>query len=270
MKIQTLFLEVSFNSYIPSTIIGLLGLAFAYLYFYLKNKDDKKLEAIKSIKSSDRLRAIETSLNELGVHIDTTTLDSNQKFQLLTRSLNAKIRKYLIFSITTIILAIIFALANRDQNNPNSNEPGGNEDPIKTVASEPVDTIGKGGVIDPPSVASSSDTIGAGKTAAPTPATIQKDRDIEQSELCELNHAKYTSGGDFYIRFYNQTNNTYEFTGQIDARSIHGTVIRNGDNLKIISGNATGKFALNEACNFLTGSFELDERVTSFDYQRVN
>jgi hypothetical protein len=101
--------DVSFVTYIPTTILGLLGLVFGYLYFYFKNKDSNRLQEIQSVNPNDRIRAIEMLLNDLGITIDTSSLDSNQKFELIKEMLKAKTRKYLIIAITSIIFSIIVA-----------------------------------------------------------------------------------------------------------------------------------------------------------------
>lgn len=113
-------LDINFTTYIPTTILGLLGLISGYLYFYFKNKDDNKLKQIESANPADRLRAIEMSLNELGVTIDTSNLDSTQKFILIGQMLKAKTKKYLIISITAIILSGIVGFLLYDSNHNQS------------------------------------------------------------------------------------------------------------------------------------------------------
>ena len=110
-SLNMVILEINnYTPYIPSTVIGLVGLLFAYLYYYFKNKDDKKLKEIELTKKEDRLPAIEANLNELGVHFDTSNLKPQQKFELLNNTLKTKTRKYLIGAMTTIILSIIISL----------------------------------------------------------------------------------------------------------------------------------------------------------------
>lgn len=99
--------EINFTPYIPTTAIGLLGLISGYLYFHYKNKNDNKLKEIESVAPEDRKKIIEAYLNDIGVSIDTTKLTSQQKYSLLAQSLHLKSRKFLILSVTTIILAII-------------------------------------------------------------------------------------------------------------------------------------------------------------------
>ncbi len=97
-------LDIKFNPFVPSTIIGLLALITGYVYFYYKNRNDNRLKEIQSIPSNDRLRAIEVYLNELGVSVDTKNLTPTDKLKLLQSSLRTKTIKYLILAITTIIL----------------------------------------------------------------------------------------------------------------------------------------------------------------------
>jgi hypothetical protein len=102
-------LDLNFTSYIPTTVLGLLGLLFAYLYGYYRNRDNNKLDQLKAIRASDRSKVMEMLLNDLGVQIDTSSLNSKQKFELVVKLLSAKTRKYLIISITLIILSLIIA-----------------------------------------------------------------------------------------------------------------------------------------------------------------
>ncbi|HTC00953.1 MAG TPA: hypothetical protein VK705_09740 [Ferruginibacter sp.] len=116
-------LEINFTTYIPATLLGLLGLISGYLYFYFKNRDDNKLKQIQSADSAEKLRAIEMSLNELGVSFDTSNLDSTQKFILIQQLLRAKTKKYLITSITAILLSGIVAFLIYDQNHSSPGTP---------------------------------------------------------------------------------------------------------------------------------------------------
>ena len=86
----SILLEIKLAPYIPTTILGLLGLISGYLYFLLKNKDDNKLKAIQSTNPDDRLNAIEVYLNELGVPIPTHDLNPTDKYNLLVKVLAAK------------------------------------------------------------------------------------------------------------------------------------------------------------------------------------
>jgi len=106
MKLIVL-MDIEFTPYIPTTLLGLLGLVSAYLYFYFKNKDDNKLKSIQSTNPEDRLRAIELNLSELGVTIDTGNLKPTEKYKLLVKALIAKTRKYLIIATVLIVLAAI-------------------------------------------------------------------------------------------------------------------------------------------------------------------
>ena len=114
-------LYINFTSYVPTTLLGLLGLISGYLFFYFKNKNDNKLKEIKSTSRKDRVRVIEMSLNELGVPIDTANLDPAQKFDLIKGLLTTKTNRYLITSLTSIILSgfITFLIwSNNNKDNP--------------------------------------------------------------------------------------------------------------------------------------------------------
>ena len=122
-------LDINFTSYIPTSLLGLLGLISGYLFFYFKNKSDNKLKEIQSVNPEDRVRAIEMSLNELGVTIDTSTLNPEQKFKLIKDILRAKLNRYLIISITLIIISLFITFLiwkNKNDNNysylPNIND----------------------------------------------------------------------------------------------------------------------------------------------------
>lgn len=137
--IHTHLLEINFTAYVPTTIIGLVGLIFAYLYFYFKNKDDNNLKQIESVNIEQRNRAIEAQLSELGVSIDTSTLTADQKYNLLVKALSAKTRKYLIIAFTTIILAfgLLFLLTNKSNDeNPLINPSIGKSDSLPVVIPE--------------------------------------------------------------------------------------------------------------------------------------
>ncbi|MEP7230315.1 MAG: hypothetical protein ABI691_08695 [Ginsengibacter sp.] len=111
-----ILLEISFTPYIPTSIVSLLGLALAYIFFYLKNKSDNKLKEIKSASSKDRLKAIEMYLNDLGVSVDTSNLNPAEKVKLIKQLINLKKRRYLIIATTIIIVSgfVIFLLWTKD------------------------------------------------------------------------------------------------------------------------------------------------------------
>lgn len=129
-------LDVNFTTYIPTTVLGLLGLISGYLYLYFKNKDDGKLKQIESANPADRLKAIEMSLNELGVTIDTSNLDSTQKFMLIGEMLKTKTKKYLIISITAIILSGIIGFLLYDSNHNLSTSKTNESDTTKPAKKE--------------------------------------------------------------------------------------------------------------------------------------
>lgn len=86
---------------------------------------------------------------------------------------------------------------------------------------------------------------------------------------CEsLNGSKYGSGSLWYVRFFNQEGNIFEFTGEIEGVDANGKAKRDGNELLIISGNIKGKFTLISSCQSLTGSISYKSRTESFDYSR--
>lgn len=149
-----ILIDINFTTYVPTTLLGLLGLISGYLYFYFKGKDDNRLKQIESVKSIDRVRAIEMFLNELGVTIDASNLDSQQKFLLIGKLLKAKTRKYLIASITLIILSSIIGFLLYDNNHNQS---------AKEKNQQTSDTTNKSVIIDSTSVNSIHDNEFNGK-----------------------------------------------------------------------------------------------------------
>jgi len=143
-------LDIKMISYIPTTLFGLVGLISGYLYYYFKNKDNNKLKQINSAKPGDRLKAIEMSLNELGVTIDTSNLDSTQKFILIGQMLKAKTKKYLIISITAIILSGIVGFLLYDSNHnqsPSKRNESGTMQPAKKEVNVKIDNSPNSDVI---------------------------------------------------------------------------------------------------------------------------
>ncbi len=102
--------EINFTPYIPTTVLGLIGLLFGYLYGIYRNRNKTKLSQLTSVDSKDRPRIIEMMINDLGVQIDTRGLNAQQKYDLVIQLLTTKTRKYLIISITSILLSAIIAL----------------------------------------------------------------------------------------------------------------------------------------------------------------
>ena len=137
---MTILEITNFKPFIPSTVIGLIGLISGYLYKYFKNKDNKKLQEIKSTKKEDRLHAIEAYLNELGVHIDTSNLAPSQKYNLLTKSLITKTKKYLLISITTIIISILVSILIWNNSNRTDDAFNSNKSSISIDSSDVVNT----------------------------------------------------------------------------------------------------------------------------------
>jgi hypothetical protein len=101
-------LEINFTTYIPTTILGLLGLISGYLFFYFKAKSDNNLEELKSLNERDRLPAVQMRLNELGVRLPTLRdLSPEQKLELLRDMMRSKNNRYLIGAVTLLILAAL-------------------------------------------------------------------------------------------------------------------------------------------------------------------
>lgn len=112
------------NPTLPTTILGLAGLLFFYLYASYKNKKDNELKTIQNIQSDkQKIEAIERQINEFGTRIDSTNLSPKQKYNLLLRLIKAKHNRYLITAITFVCLAILIAfLLLIEKRTPNSNE----------------------------------------------------------------------------------------------------------------------------------------------------
>jgi hypothetical protein len=62
------------------------------------------------VRPNERGKVIEMMLNDLGVQIDTSSLTKQQKHDLVVRLLASKTKRYLIISVTSILLAVIVAL----------------------------------------------------------------------------------------------------------------------------------------------------------------
>lgn len=82
--------SASIPRYIPTTILGLIGLLFAYLYNYFQSRDKREMENVKSLNNKDRARATEMMLNDLGITIETDSLTPDQKYDLVKKLLQAK------------------------------------------------------------------------------------------------------------------------------------------------------------------------------------
>ncbi len=149
-----MLLEINFTPYIPTTLFGLLGLISGYIFFYFRNKNNTRLKEIQSANPKDRIRAIEMSLNDLGVSIDTSNLDSNQKLIIIKDILRAKANRYLTLTIALLVIALLatFLIWNNSNHNkiPNQNEtdttkksPNDNDitsnDPIRELPKPPPD-----------------------------------------------------------------------------------------------------------------------------------
>lgn len=102
--------EFNFTPYIPTTLLGFLGLATGYLYFYLTKKDKRSVEQLEKIPEKDRPRALEMWLNDVGITIDTKNLSNQQTLQLAKYVLQTKYRKYLVTSVVTVSISIIIAI----------------------------------------------------------------------------------------------------------------------------------------------------------------
>jgi hypothetical protein len=101
----------SIGPVIPTTIVGLVAVLFYYLYHTYKNKKDADLKSFESIKSDDKkIEFLERQLNEFGLKIDTSKLTPEQLHDLLIKQVKEKTRRLLIYSILTLLLAIIVAI----------------------------------------------------------------------------------------------------------------------------------------------------------------
>lgn len=114
--------DISFTPYVPTTILGLIGLIAGYLFLFLKNRDDNKLKEIQSTDPKDRVEVMAMSLNELGVKINTDNLTSAEKLDLIKSMLRTKTKKYLIISITSIGLALMISVVIRGKGSDPSND----------------------------------------------------------------------------------------------------------------------------------------------------
>ena len=89
----TLMLLLSVSSltpYIPSTVLGLLGIVAYYLYLYFKKKNSNELKRIESVPEDQRVRALEVMANDHGIPLDTEGLNAEQKFHVIQLSLQNK------------------------------------------------------------------------------------------------------------------------------------------------------------------------------------
>lgn len=139
-------IDIPFPNFIPSTILGLLALLFWYIYNAYTNKNKTKLEEIKTVDQQDRTKIIEMMLNDLGVTLDTSSLSSEQKYNLLVRILNNKTRKYLIAAITLILLTglVTFLIYNwQSQEKANTATNVSTVDKTDSIITQKTDTAKK-------------------------------------------------------------------------------------------------------------------------------
>jgi GH25 family lysozyme M1 (1,4-beta-N-acetylmuramidase) len=95
---------------IPSTLFGLVAVISAYIYYYYRNKDKNDVEKIKAMPAAQRPKALNALINDLGIQIPTKDLSAEQRFDLVKKMMRLRTIKWLITSITFIILAIIVAV----------------------------------------------------------------------------------------------------------------------------------------------------------------
>jgi hypothetical protein len=100
---------LSVKPYIPSTLLGLLGLIAGYVYYYFKNRNEQEVAKIKAMPVAQRPQALDALINELGVRISTDDMDTTQRFELVKRIMRMKVIKWLIISATCLALAVIIA-----------------------------------------------------------------------------------------------------------------------------------------------------------------
>lgn len=87
----------------------------------------------------------------------------------------------------------------------------------------------------------------------------------KQESVCALNERRYgdRSGYGYFIRFYNQNNNTFDFSGKISIYSLGGKVKLQSNQIQFISGNVSGTLTLLKDCNELTGTIKPHESYSS-------
>ncbi len=73
---------------------------------------------------------------------------------------------------------------------------------------------------------------------------------------CSLDNVKYSGSYSYYLRFLNQSGNTFEVIGKISIYDINAKVRLTDDQLTVISGNVSGKMTLLENCRQLSGSLK--------------
>jgi hypothetical protein len=100
-------LNISIPHYIPSTLFGLLGLIAGYIFYAYSIRNRNRLNMLRTVAQRDRPHVMDAMLNEIGIAIDTQALTPEQKYNLLVRILEAKIKRQVIGSVTTILLAIL-------------------------------------------------------------------------------------------------------------------------------------------------------------------
>ncbi len=178
-----MILEINFTPYIPTTLLGLLGLIAGYLFFYFKNRSNNKLKELQLTNPADQIKALEMSLNELGITIDTSNLSTNEKFILIKKLLHTKTNRYLIVSVTSIILSgfVTFLIFNNFSKN---------EKPIVIVQTDPRKTIQ-----NPPKPELKKESLnekGSVKDTLPKPPILYPNPPIQHAQVINMEAKNWT------------------------------------------------------------------------------
>lgn len=117
---------LGFEPYIPSTVIGLIGVIAAYIFAYSRIKANNKLKKIELANKKDRPKIVAMELNEAGIEYDPDKLTSEQQYILISKTLSNKKFYSLLKVITTLIAAIaliiIVFVLNKNVPNPIPNK----------------------------------------------------------------------------------------------------------------------------------------------------
>jgi len=121
-----------------TTVLGLLGLVGLLVYLYMRQKQKRAFDMINDMSPDDKARAYEQKQNEVGLNIDTSKLTPPRQAELARLIINAKTKKYLIFAIAIVILAIVAAFMFKTEQPLTGSEEKAlvNQDTVKTVMVE--------------------------------------------------------------------------------------------------------------------------------------
>lgn len=263
--------EINFTSYIPTTLLGLIGLLFAYLYGAYRSRNNTMLQQIKSVRSADRNKAIEMILNDLGVQIDTSSLDSIQKYNLLVKLLNSKTRKYLITATTSILLSVILAFLIWDNNHPNEpnkkiiNNPTTIEDDTKVDSTSILENVN-----NKSKQSQQSNEKSKIHEVEDNPIKSQKNNNLITSEVIK------ELCGDYSLNYY-YTRNDNSILKSLEESNGNVRIQRNNDNSINIIGDFSFKthdllLEKNQIYNeYYYGNFEVYKYhlKNNFDWEKI-